>query len=100
LNALTLRPRHSHRRRARVLAAAVPAAAAAVAVVIARHRRRGSAEGRRSWDCGCGQGYLISGSDRHRVYWLPGAAQSDPLLMRACVSCGATLPARHDAALN
>jgi hypothetical protein len=100
LNALTLRPRQSHRRRARVLAAAVPAAAAAVAVAIARRRRRGSADGRDSWSCGCGQAYLVSGLDRHRVYWLPDARQSDPLLVRACVSCGAVLPAGHDAALD
>jgi hypothetical protein len=83
------------------LAAAVVTAAAAVAVVIGRRRRGDSSDdGRDSWSCHCGQAYLVSGLDRHRVYWLPEAQQSDPLLARGCVSCGAHLPARHDAALD
>jgi hypothetical protein len=83
-----------------VLAAAVPAAAGgvAVAVVIARRRRGGRDSARRPWSCACGQAYLVSGTDRHRVYWLPDAQESDPLLVRECVSCGAELPASHDAA--
>ena len=99
MNTLALRARRSHhRRRALVLAAAVPAAAAvAVAVAVAVRRGRGKADARGSWNCGCGQAYLVSGVDRHRVYWLPDAQPSDPLLERACVSCGTVLPAGHDA---
>jgi len=82
-----------------VLAAAVTTAAAAVAVVIGRRRRGKSDDGRDSWSCDCGQAYLVSGLDRHRVYWLSGAQQSDPLLARECVSCGAELPATHESAL-
>ena len=96
MNVLTLR---RHRRWGPVLAAAATAAAAAVAVVIGRRRRGDSSDdGRDAWSCDCGQTYRVSGLDRHRVYWLPEARQSDPLLARECVSCGAQLPARHDAA--
>jgi hypothetical protein len=80
------------------LAAATSAAAAAVAVSIGRRRRGHSDDGRHSWSCDCGQAYLVSGLDRHRLYWLPDAQWSDPLLVRECVSCGAELPAGHDAA--
>ena len=101
MKVLRLPRRRSHRRWAPVLAAAVVTAAAAVAVVIGRRRRGDSSDdGRDSWSCDCGQAYLVSGLDRHRVYWLPEAQQSDPLLARECVSCGAQLPARHDAALD
>ena len=61
-------------------------------------RGGGGAGSRRPWSCICGQAYLVSGIDRHRVYWLPDAAQTDPLLVRECVSCGAELLAGHDAA--
>ena len=97
MNTLPLRPRRSHhRRRALVLAAAVPAAAALAVAVAVRHGR-GKPDARGSWNCDCGQAYLVSGVDRHRVYWLPDAQPSDPLLERACVSCGTVLPAGHDA---
>jgi hypothetical protein len=78
------------------------AAAAAATVAAALYTRRGrdvGIDGRRPWTCECGQAYLVSGIDRHRVYWLPDAAQSDPLLARECVSCGAALPAGHEAAV-
>jgi hypothetical protein len=94
VNALTLRWRRSDHRRARALAAAVTiaAAAAAAAVAIGRRRRGSSDDARQSWSCDCGQAYLVSGIDRHRVYWLPDAPQSDPLLVRECVSAGPSCP--------
>jgi hypothetical protein len=75
------------------------AAAVAATVAIGRRSRRDSDAGRHSWSCECGQVYLVTGTDRHRVYWLSDAQQSDPLLVRECVSCGNELPAGHDAAL-
>ena len=77
------------------MAAAVVAAAAAVAVVIGRRQRGDSSDdGRDSWSCDCGQAYLVSGLDRHRVYWLPEAQQSDPLLARE--SCPAEPSCQRD----
>jgi hypothetical protein len=84
------------------LAAAGGTAALAVVVTVAivRRRRGVSDDGRRLWSCDCGQAYMVSGIDRHRVYWISDAPHSDPLLVRNCVSCGAELPAGHDAALG
>lgn len=91
----------TQRRAARLAAAGITAAAAAALAVVLARRRRGPSqpEARRPWSCACGQAYLVRGVDRHRVYWLPDAPQSDPLLVRDCVSCGTDLPAGHDAAL-
>jgi hypothetical protein len=47
------------------------------------------------WTCECGQELRVVGEDRHRVYWLPDAPDSEPLLDRACPSCGRDLPDRH-----
>jgi hypothetical protein len=97
VNGLTLRRRRSPRRAPWLAAAVVTVAAGAV--VIVRRSHGASEDGRRSWSCNCGQAYLVSGIDRHRVYWLPDAGQFEPLLVRECVSCGSELPAGHDAAL-
>ena len=93
------------RRRARpplvplAAAGAAVAAAGVAAVIYTRRRHAAGSDGRRKWNCECGQEYLVTGIDRHRVYWLPEADHSDPLLGRDCVSCGAELPAGHKAAL-
>jgi hypothetical protein len=96
------RLRSGPRRRNRWAPLGAAAAATAAAVAAALYTRRGrdvGIDGRQPWTCDCGQAYLVSGIDRHRVYWLPDAAQSDPMLERECVSCGAPLPAEHEAAV-
>src|SRR4051794_18689897 len=52
---------------------------------------------REPWTCACGQGFLVAGRDRHRIYWLQGAAESEPLLADRCPSCDRALPAEHEA---
>ena len=100
MNVFTWRRRRSHRGAPLVAATVITAAAAAVMIVRRRRRRRGSAgDGRRAWSCDCGQAYLVSGIDRHRIYWLPDAREFDPLLERQCVSCGSELPLGHKPAL-
>jgi hypothetical protein len=82
---------------------AIPAlfatAASAVAYALLRLRRRGgrSAEAagareREECRCECGQAFLVSGAGRHRVYWLPEAPTSDPLLSPDCPQCERPLP--------
>jgi hypothetical protein len=45
------------------------------------------------WHCeSCGQAFRISGEGRHRIYWLPDAAPSDPVVDGQCPSCGTPLP--------
>jgi len=44
------------------------------------------------WTCQCGQPYRISGEGRHRIYWLPDAAVSDPVTDGRCANCGRELP--------
>jgi hypothetical protein len=46
----------------------------------------------REWRCQCGQDYLVTGSDRHRIYWLADAEAGDPVLGEQCVRCGARPP--------
>jgi hypothetical protein len=70
---------------------AVAAAIAAAAMFVRRRRARTPKDPRTGWACECGQEYLVQGTDRHRVYWLPGADRADPLLGRECVGCGAPL---------
>lgn len=48
---------------------------------------------RQPWRCECGQDYLVSGQDRHQIYWLDGADQSDPVLSDHCPNCDRPLPA-------
>jgi hypothetical protein len=76
------------------LAAGLAAAAGAVAVR-ARQRGGGAAE---THTCRCGTVYRVSGTDRHRVYWLLDAAEGDPVLGTACVECEAPLPTGHASA--
>jgi hypothetical protein len=52
---------------------------------------------REPWRCECGQDFLVAGRDRHRIYWLQGAAESEPLLGDRCPSCDRPLPAEHQA---
>lgn len=42
--------------------------------------------------CECGQAFRVTGMDRHRVYWLIDAAESDPLLGERCPACDRALP--------
>jgi hypothetical protein len=55
--------------------------------------------GRGPWQCACGQRYEVSGSGRHRVYWLEGASEGDPVLGERCPSCDRLLPAESSAAV-
>ena len=52
---------------------------------------------REPWRCACGQGFLVAGRDRHRIYWIEGAAEDEPLLTDRCPSCDRPLPAEHEA---
>lgn len=45
------------------------------------------------WQCECGQGFLVAGQDRHQIYWLEGADESDPVLSDRCPSCDRPLAA-------
>lgn len=51
------------------------------------------ASSRQPWQCGCGQAYLVAGQDRHQIYWLEGADESDPVLSDHCPNCDRPLPA-------
>jgi hypothetical protein len=42
--------------------------------------------------CDCGQAFQVSGAGRHRVYWLPDASPSDPVLSATCPECDRPLP--------
>jgi hypothetical protein len=96
---MPLRRKRSSRAPALTLAGASLAVSGAIAALVLWRRRRASqpVDSRMSWACECGQRYLVQGTDRHRVYWLPDAALSDPLLDRECVQCGTALPAGHEA---
>jgi hypothetical protein len=77
-------------------------AASAVAVALIRLRRPGStgaaAVGRpdagrpETYRCECDQEFRVSGTGRHRVYWLAGAPDDDPVLSPVCPSCDRPLP--------
>jgi hypothetical protein len=43
--------------------------------------------------CACGQQFRVVGIDRHRVYWVEGAPEEDPVLSGACPNCERPLPA-------
>jgi hypothetical protein len=76
------------------------AAASGVAYALSRLRRGGAARDRRRGPqaehqehrCECGQLFHVSGTGRHRVYWLPDASPRDPVLSDDCPSCGRPLP--------
>jgi hypothetical protein len=89
--------RASADRRARGLAALAGIVAIAVAFRVRRSRAAAAAGAaaappRRDWDCTCGQAYEVSGTDRHRIYWLEGR----PVVEHDCPQCGAPLPAEHE----
>jgi hypothetical protein len=73
------------------------AAAAGVALgrrsPAARPAQEAAPAAREPWTCACGQAFLVAGRDRHRVYWLAGADESDPVLGGRCPSCDRPLPA-------
>jgi hypothetical protein len=82
--------------RARTFALAIAAsAAAAVGIALARLNRPGAGRRRTSpadtYTCSCGQSFRVSGTGRHRVFWLDGAPEADPLLGSQCPNCGRSL---------
>jgi hypothetical protein len=64
---------------------------------------RGSGGDERSaieeFTCDCGQVFRVTGSGRHRVYWVAGAAEGDPVLGHECPNCERPLPRDQDVAL-
>jgi hypothetical protein len=96
--------------RARPLALAIAAGAtSAVALALVRlgrsrtpgtRRDRAAAAGPQTHRCDCGQEFRVSGSGRHRVYWLAGAPDHDPVLSPQCPSCDRPLPHEADAAAD
>ena len=66
------------------------AAALAASIAAAVRRRRAQADarpGNADFNCECGQAYRVVGEGRHRVFWLPDAAEDDPVLEDACPQC-------------
>jgi hypothetical protein len=43
------------------------------------------------WQCVCGQKFRVVGEGRHRVFWLPDAPPSEPVLDDRCPNCGRPL---------
>ena len=79
-----------------VAAAGIALAAAAIRSVLRRRRASTQAaapQARRPLTCGCGQEYVVAGSDRHRVFWRAGAPEGEPVLGDSCPVCQASLPA-------
>lgn len=48
----------------------------------------------REWHCACGQGFRVSGEDRHRVLWPDGAGPADAVLDDRCPACERALSAQ------
>jgi hypothetical protein len=82
-------------RRIALLAVAAGLVAALGAVASRRATRAQGQSEPETYTCRCGTAYRVSGTGRHRVYWLQEAAESDPVLGTACVKCEAPLPAGH-----
>ena len=86
----------------RTIAAALAlAAAAGLAIGWRRHGRSGRGpqpKAREPWSCECGQAYVVAGEGRHRVYWVQGAPEGDPVLGTTCVNCERDLPTSSDRA--
>src|SRR4051812_16573496 len=87
--------------------ALVVAAASGVAVALLRMRRGGASPAsdgapeplgagdsgaEQEYRCECGQEFRVTGAGRHRVYWLPDADPSDPVLSPGCPNCDRPLP--------
>jgi hypothetical protein len=84
--------------RSRTLAFAIAAGGgSAVAIALARLKRPDIPRPRRrsrrpeTYRCDCGQGFRVTGTGRHRVFWLDGAAEDDPLLTAQCPECERSL---------
>jgi hypothetical protein len=99
---------YGHRMQRRI---AVPAlfatAASGVAYALLRMRRGREPSARANGPAGTGragelepprQDFLVSGAGRHRVYWLPDASPSDPVLSPTCPRCERPLPREAPAA--
>ncbi len=74
-------------------AEALPSPRAAVAGLRERRRLRSMPQ----WQCACGQRYRVSGAERHRVYWLIDADESDPVMTGRCPNCDRGLPGQDAA---
>jgi hypothetical protein len=91
--------------RARTVALALTAGAAGgVGIALARLKRPGAGSRRGSgqpedYRCECGQRFRLTGTGRHRVYWLHDAAEDDPLLSPHCPACERPLPPMRSAAM-
>jgi hypothetical protein len=80
--------------RPRTLAIAIAAGGgSAVAIALARLKRpeiprllRRSPQPQ-TYRCACGQGFRVTGTGRHRVFWLESAAEDDPVLAPQCPRC-------------
>jgi hypothetical protein len=89
--------------RARTVALALAAGAAGgVGIALARLKRPDAASRRRSgqpeaYRCACGQRFRVTGTGRHRVYWLHDAADDDPVLSPQCPACERPLPGTRSA---
>ena len=71
-----------------LLAAGAGVLAVTVALTAQRIRTHRSREPERvTWQCECGQRFRVSGTGRHRVHWLEGAPESEPVLGSTCPSC-------------
>lgn len=83
------------------VAAAIALTAAAMRATLRRRRamrEREQPQPRRPVSCDCGQEYIVAGTDRHRIYWLAGAPENDPVLGDRCPVCRAPLPTEREAA--
>jgi hypothetical protein len=102
---MTLRRRRRRQERALwwgAAAAALAATGGGVVVLLRRTSpraawdrlrwRRDTSTDRRPWTCECGQRFIVTGQDRHRIYWLEEAEERDPVLGDACPSCDRRLP--------
>ena len=84
-------------RRLALLAVAAGLAAGIAAAGPRMTQRRNSSQS--TYRCRGGSRYRVSGTDRHRVYWPAGAAESDPVLGDRCPNCDAPLPSGHEGAV-
>jgi hypothetical protein len=99
MTAMRRRGRRAHGRQQFAAIGAGLAAAAALGggafTLLWRRRRLGRREAGapQEWRCECGQVFRVAGAGRHRVYWLPGAPDSEPVMSDGCPRCGRALAA-------